>query len=118
MSNQFEVLRLKNGMTTTVINITKKITTANSTKNDEMDWKFINVTSSTAKMVKKCKEKKPGFSSHYKKIKINYFRCGIVGHKINKCNFLFARRPVATIIITTTTIPKTTVTNWFREVKA
>ena len=51
-----------------------------------------------------------GFSGHHKNKNKTYFRCGIVGHKINKCTFLSARRPVVTTTTTTTTtIPKTTI---------
>ena len=46
MNNQFEVLRSKNWMTTTVIKVTKSFTTVNSTMNDEVNWEFTNLTSS------------------------------------------------------------------------
>ena len=52
MNNQFEVLRVKNGMTTTVINIRIFFTMVNSTTNDEMDWEP-TVTNSFTKMVKR-----------------------------------------------------------------
>ena len=61
MNNQFEILRVKDGMTTTVIKITKNFTTVNSTTNDVMDWEF-TITSSFTKMVKK----QLGFSGHHK----------------------------------------------------
>ena len=105
MNNQFEILRSKNGMTTTLMKIiknTKSFTTVNSTTtNDIMDWEYI-ITSSFTKMARKKTTKwvSPAF--------IKKIRSGIVGHKINKYVFLFARRPVVTA----------TVTNWFGEVKA
>ena len=65
--------------------------------NDLMDWEFY-ITSSFTKMANK--KKKQVVPAIIKKC----FSCGIVGHKMNKCIFLFARRPVVTA--TKTTIPK------------
>ena len=113
--NQFEVLRVKNGMTTTIIKATKSFIMVNSTTNDEMDWEFTNMTSSTTRTAKKPTERKktkwvfPAIIKGKKKI---YFRCGIVGHSVYNFPpplFFFARRPVGTITTTTMTIPKTTI---------
>ena len=52
MNNQFEILRPKNGTTTTVIKSLEKFTMVNSTTNDEMDWESTNVTNSSTKMTK------------------------------------------------------------------
>ena len=117
MNNQFQVLRLKNGTTTTVIKVIADFTTVNSTTNDEMDCEF-TVTNSFTKIVKR--KTKWGFPDiiKTKKNKKSCFRCGIVGHRVNKCIFLFARRPVVMVTVTTatvipptttTTIPKTTI---------
>ena len=61
MNNQFEVLGVKNGMTTTVIKAIGNFTTVNSITNDVMDWEF-TITNSLTKMVKK----KMGLSGHHK----------------------------------------------------
>ena len=53
MSNRFEVLRSKDGTKTTVIKITGNFNTVNSTTNDEMEWEFTNVTSSSTKIRKR-----------------------------------------------------------------
>ena len=52
INNQFEVLRVKNGMTTTIIKIIENFTTGNSITNDEINWEF-TVTNSFTKMVKR-----------------------------------------------------------------
>ena len=59
MNNQFEILRMKDETTTTVIKITGSFIMVDSTTDNVMDWEF-TVTSSTTKMVKKLAEKKKG----------------------------------------------------------
>ena len=93
MNIQFEILRAKNGIPTTVIKITKS-----STTNDVMDWELI-ITNSFTKMVKN-KKVSPVIIK-------KCFRRGLIGHKINICIFLFARRPVITVTVTATTFSKT-----------
>ena len=58
MNNQFEVLRSKNGTTTTVVKIIKNFIMGDSTTNDGMDWEFSNVTSSATRTAKKPTEKR------------------------------------------------------------
>ena len=93
MNNQFEDLQMKNGMTTTVIKITKSFTTVNSTTNDEMDWEFINVTNSATRMVKKLTKKKktksvsPAIIEEKKGGKKACFRCGIGGRRVDNVPF-------------------------------
>ena len=115
LNNQFEILRVKNGPTTTVIKITGSFTMVNSITNDEMDWEF-TVTSSSTKMVgRRAKWVFPAIITE-KKEKETCFRCGNVGNRVNKCPFFLARRLVVATVITatvispttTTTIPKTT----------
>ena len=110
MNNQLKALRSKNWTTTmTVARATGSFTTVDSITNDEMDWEP-TVTSSFTKMVKqKAKWVSPAIITKRKE-KGACFRCGIVGHRVNKCFFLPARRPVVTAAtMTTTTIPKTTI---------
>ena len=52
---RLEVLRSKDGTTTTVVKITENFIVVNSTTNDEMDWEFTNVTSSSTKMTRTSK---------------------------------------------------------------
>ena len=103
VSNQFEVLRVEDGMTTTVIKATgniKRFTTLNSTTTDDVkEWEFTNMINSAAKTATKPTEKRkikwvsPAIIKGKKGVS---FRCGIVGHRVNKCIFLPARRSVAT----------------------
>ena len=58
MNNQFEVLRVKDETTMTVVRVTRSYTTVNSTTNDEMDWEFTNVTSSATRTAKKPTERR------------------------------------------------------------
>ena len=108
MNNQFEILRSKNG-TTTVIRVIGNFTTVNSIRNDEMDWEP-TVTSSSTKMV----GRKINWVSQAiiaeKREKKTCFRCGNVGHKVNKCPFFLARRPVVVTVTTAMVIPFTTTT--------
>ena len=104
INNQSEVLRAKNGMTTTVIKVTKNFTTVNSTTNDVMDWEF-TITNLFTKMV----QKNWGFPAIIKEKK--GFRYGIVGHRVDKCIVFPARRPVVTV----TTTMATTIANTIIE---
>ena len=110
MNNQFEILRVKNGTTTTLIKVTKSFTTVNSTTNDNMDWEFTNMTSSTTRTAKKPTEKRktkwvsPTIIKEKEKKKPVFAVELLATGWINV--FFFARRPVATVT-TTTTIPKT-----------
>ena len=70
MNNQFEILRVKNKMMTTVIKVIENFTTVNFITNDEMDWEF-TVTNSFTKIVKG--KIKWGFPAFIKKEKIYIF---------------------------------------------
>ena len=108
MNNQFETLRSKDWTTTTTVTrITGNSIMVDSTTDDVMDWEPI-VTNSFTKMVgRKAKWVPPTIITKRKK-EGACFRCGIVGHKVDKCTFFPARRPmVAAATTTTTTIPGT-----------
>ena len=108
MNNKLETLRTKDETTTTVIKITGNSTTVDSITNDEMDWEP-TVTNSSTKMVgRKTKWDSPAIITEKKKK--TCFRCGNVGHRVNKRFFFFARRPVVATVITATVIPPTTTT--------
>ena len=119
VSNQFEVFRMKDGTTTTVIRITRNSIMVDSTTDNVMDWEF-TVTNSATGTVKKPTETRrakwvfPAIIKE-KMEKVACFRYGIIGHKVDKCIFFFARWPVATATTTTTTttIPKTIIEKAF-----
>ena len=81
VNNQFEVLRSKDG--TTAVKIIGSSIAVDSITNDEMDWE-LTVTNTFTKMVRR--RAKLGFPAIIKqrKEKGACFRCGIVGHRVNK----------------------------------
>ena len=85
MNNQLKVLRSKDWTTTTTVTrVTKSFTTVNSITDDVMDWEP-TVNSSFTKMVgREIKWVSPTIITK-KKEKGTCFRCGIVGHKVDKC---------------------------------
>ena len=109
MSNQLEVLRVKDGMTTSY----REFYYGRLYLERRNGLEFTNVTSSATRTAKK-PTKMVGRKTKWvspaiiakRREKRTCFRCGIVGHRMDKCTFLPARRPVATA--TTTTVIKIT----------